>query len=97
MKTIQAINACNHPFPTNHEPVCRVYPISEERNQAARFVANYGLQNLEGLVEVDYSLLALREILDNDIGWGTHMQELHVQPNFSGWKVIQGPKPKKRK
>lgn len=97
MKAIQAINTCNPLVPSNHEPICRIYPVEEERNQVARFAANYGMHNHSGLVEVDYSFTALRDLLNIDIGWGSHLQKLEVVPNFGVYEVVQGPKLKKRK
>lgn len=37
VKAIQALNACNPLFPSDHVPLYKVYPILEERNQVARF------------------------------------------------------------
>lgn len=72
--SIQAINACNPLFSTEYEPICRIYTIEEERNQVAKFVANYGMLNHTGLVEIDYSFQAMRDLLDIDIGWEPHME-----------------------
>lgn len=97
MELIRAINACNPLIPSNSEPICRVYIVSEERNQVATFLANYGLLHADGLVEVDYSFVAMRDLFDNDLGWSPHIPALHVDPKFGNDEVIQGPKPKKRK
>lgn len=94
---IQAINACNPLLPSDHDPICRVYPIEEERNQVARFAAEYGMFNLSGLVNIDYSFTPLRDLMDIDIGWGPYLPALQVQQDFGEGEVIQGPKPKKRK
>lgn len=50
-----------------------------------------------GLVEVNYSFEALRNLLDSDIGWGPYIPALQFQPNYGEGEIIQGPKPKKRK
>lgn len=97
VEPIRAINACNPLLPSNSDPICRVYTVSEGRNQVATFVANYGLLNAVGLVEVDYSFVAMRDLLDNDLGWGPHIPSLQAEPNFGNGEVVQGPKPKKRK
>lgn len=47
---IQAINACNTLIHTDHDPICRIYFVSAEMNQAARFAAEYGLHHHYGLV-----------------------------------------------
>lgn len=49
------------------------------------------------LVELDYSFIELRNVLDIDIGWGPHLPSLDAQPNFGFGEVIQGPKPKRQK
>lgn len=67
---IRAINACNPLIPTETTPIVRVYTISEGRNKVARFAVVHGMQNEYELVEVDYSFIALRNLLDIDIGWG---------------------------
>ncbi|KAK1383623.1 hypothetical protein POM88_021358 [Heracleum sosnowskyi] len=54
----------------------------EERNKVARFGANYDMLHHSGLVEVDYSFQPMRDLLDNDIGWGPHLPALDTQPNF---------------
>lgn len=97
VEPIQAINTCMPLFPSEQEPLCRVYTISEEHNQVARFAAKYGMLHHSGLVEIDYSLTPLWDLLDIDIGWGTNLLALEVQPNFGLGKVVQGAKPKKRK
>lgn len=94
---IQAINACQPLLHSEFEPICRVYTIGEERNQVARFAAGYGMLNHSGLVNIDYSFMALRDLLDIDIGWGPHLPALQVQQDHVDGEVIQGAKPKKRK
>lgn len=95
--TVQAINACNPLIHTDHEPICRIYTISEERNQAARFAAEYGMHHHSGLVNLDYSFVALRDLLDIDIGRGPHIPPLEVIHDHGDGEIIQGAKPKKRK
>lgn len=73
---IRAINACNPLLPSEADPIVRVYIVSEGRNQVARFVADFGMRNVDSLVEVDYSFVEMRNLLDNDIGWGPHLPPL---------------------
>lgn len=97
VKPNQAINACNPILPSDHEPICRVYVIEEECNQVARFAANFGMLNHSSPVELDYSFIPLRDLLDIDIRWGPHLPALEMLPNFGGGEVVQEAKPKKRK
>lgn len=57
-------------------------------------MATYALSNVVKLVEVDYDFQGMRDLLDNDIGWGPISQ---VVENYGFGEVIQGPKPKKQK
>lgn len=94
---IQAINAYNPLSSGDYDPICRVYPILEERNMVARHVAQYGLEHCEALVEIDPSLPGLQDLLDKDIGWGPNIPSLQALPNYGLGEIVQGPKPKKRK
>lgn len=97
MDSIRAINACYPLLPCESEPICRGYTVNEGRNQAARFAANYGMLHENGLVEVGYHLVGLRNLLDNDIGWGPNIQALETLSSSGPREVIQRSKPKKRK
>lgn len=97
VKSVQAINACNPLTPLPYEPTCRIYTIFEGRNQLARFLAFKGLHTCSEIVNVDLSLSGLREILEDDIGWGHNLEANEIHPNFGRGEVIDGPKPKRKK
>lgn len=62
-------------------------------------MANHGMLHYSELVEVevDYSFLALIDILDVDIGWGPHLPSLQVHLNYGRGEVVQGRKPKRQR
>ncbi|KAK1360409.1 hypothetical protein POM88_044883 [Heracleum sosnowskyi] len=49
------------------------------------------------LVELDYNLISLMNLLDANIGWGPNNPALNVQTNYDRGEVVQGPKPKRHK
>lgn len=66
-------------------------------NKVARFAAEFVMLYHTGFAYIDYSFLALRDLLDNDIGWGPQLPALQVQQDHGDGEVIQSPKLKKRK
>lgn len=61
---------------------CKISSAFASRNTAARFLAEYGLNHCQGLVEVPVPFGNLNEILDLDNGLGPHSPVFDVAPNF---------------
>ncbi|KAL8124856.1 hypothetical protein AgCh_012496 [Apium graveolens] len=79
----------NKVFEDGSQPrTCRISTIFSTRNRAPMFLAEYGFNHYESLVDVPYRFGRFAEVLDLENGLGPHLPAFEVHPNFGFGEVL---------